>query len=90
MKFLSTLLPIAILSLPMMQAPVSAQSTQPQDPALMRLGNGIAAVAEGTIITLEGCGASSSRSSHGFASNRQAPKSSDNASTSSAARSCRT
>lgn len=31
----------------------TAQSNNPQDPALMRLGNGIAAIAEGHIITVE-------------------------------------
>jgi parvulin-like peptidyl-prolyl isomerase len=42
-----------LVALSVLTSLASAQSNRPQDPALIRLGNGIAAIAEGEIITLQ-------------------------------------
>lgn len=50
MKLFRYLIPLAIIGV---LTPVNSLVAQDQDPALLRLGNGIAAVAEGEIITVE-------------------------------------
>ncbi|MEO0508694.1 MAG: peptidylprolyl isomerase [Verrucomicrobiota bacterium] len=50
MKFYRNLLSVVVFTILASKAPVAGQA---QDPALLRLGNGIAAVAEGQIITVQ-------------------------------------
>ncbi|MGJ8653918.1 MAG: peptidylprolyl isomerase [Opitutaceae bacterium] len=50
---LTRTLTLSIFALSAALTTATAQSNNPQDPALMRLGNGIAAIAEGHIITIE-------------------------------------
>jgi len=53
MKFFRSLLSLGVIGLLGLSGLSGSVSAQEQDPALLRLGNGIAAVAEGEIITVE-------------------------------------
>ncbi|HAV12620.1 MAG TPA: peptidylprolyl isomerase [Opitutae bacterium] len=50
---LTRTLTLSLIAILTSLATASAQTNNPQDPALIRLGNGVAAVAEGQIITVE-------------------------------------